>query len=321
METLTEDYQKSMENFQERKGDEITILLYHGVTKEDSYGIENYSAKHINDNTFARQMKYISENCSPISIDDYLSSYLNNLTLPKNSVIVSFDDGFRNNYTTAAPILEEFQIPAVFYISSGIVNTDIMFWVDILEDCLNHSQAKNIEIDLEKKFSFSLLNDSQKIHALDKIKAFCKSASYEEMQRVVQQVESKCGVQSSVENSKNYEKIKWNELSELNQNDLFTIGGHSLYHVILSQLDIKRLDIEIRSSIDLLNINLGTEIVHYSYPEGKKNHFNSAVINCLKKYNIICCPTAEPGLNPKNTNPFFLKRIMVGFQNIPFPYY
>ena len=56
----------------------------------------------------------------------------------------------------------------------------------------------------------------------------------------------------------------------MNDNSLFVIGGHSLYHNILSQLDANMLDKEIRSSLDLLEINLQTSIYHYSYPEGQK---------------------------------------------------
>ena len=73
----------------------------------------------------------------PISIDEYLFYCENKTDLPPNPVVVSFDDGFKNNYSVAAPILDEFQIPAVFYISSGVVNTNMMFWVDVLEDCIN----------------------------------------------------------------------------------------------------------------------------------------------------------------------------------------
>ena len=130
MESLKTVYQQKLKDFQKRKNNELTILLYHGVTNSISKGIENHAGKHMEEKNFAKQMKYIRNKCSPISIDEYLFYCENKTDLPPNPVVVSFDDGFKNNYSVAAPILDEFQIPAVFYISSGVVNTNMMFWVD-----------------------------------------------------------------------------------------------------------------------------------------------------------------------------------------------
>ena len=51
----------------------------------------------------------------------------------------------------AAPILEEFNVPATFYISSGLMNSTKMFWTDILEDCINRTKKSKIIIRLGKE--------------------------------------------------------------------------------------------------------------------------------------------------------------------------
>ena len=130
---------------------ELTILLYHGVTDTPSRGIENFSRKHISDTDFREQMRYISKHCSVLSMDEVADIAQSGKHLPPKATAVTFDDGFRNNYTVAAPILEECRVPATFYITSGIINTDIMFWVDELEDCMNLSTHPSIEITLDKK--------------------------------------------------------------------------------------------------------------------------------------------------------------------------
>ena len=71
----------------------------------------------------------------------------------------------------------------------------------------------------------------------------------------------------------------------------------------------------------MIQKNLKFKIKHYSYPEGQKSHYNSDVINCLKKFEVICCPSAIHGLNPRGSDPFNLKRVMVGFMGAPFPYF
>ena len=318
---LNRNYNKELKDFKSRILDEIVILLYHGVTSSESEGIENYSGKHISNDVFAEQMNYISKNCNPISMNEYLHFVENGHDLPPCSVIISFDDGFKNNFSVAAPILEEFNIPAIFYVSSGIVNTDLMFWVDIIEDCLNKSKVNNFEIKLSKVEEFVFDNNRQKINAVEKIKQYCKSCNFIELKRVLNDLEQITRVKAQVQHAANYQKISWDELRVLNSNPLFEIGGHSLYHNILSSLSTELLEKEIRSSIDLLEINLGKKIIHYSYPEGQSNHYNEEVIKCLKENKIQCSPSAIFGLNTTDTDLFNLRRIMVGFADLPFPYF
>lgn len=321
MNPLLAEYQRSLNGFHQRIKAEAAILLYHGVTKFTSKGVENYSRKHIDADEFYRQMLYLKNNCTVLSIDDFLELQAANDSLPPRSVIISFDDGFRNNYTTAAPILDELGLPAIFYISSGIVNTDLMFWVDAIEDCLNQTTNPEIRIKLHEQTYYSLNTVREKITALDTIKAYCKCVDAAEKNRVIDDIQTETGISPSVTHSPNYEKISWEELKELHSNSLFTIGGHSTYHQILTSLDKPMLKLEIRSSLDLLRINLEADIIHYSYPEGQPTHYNHTVINLLKENGIVCSPTAIPGLNPLGSDFFELRRIMVGFKDLPFPFW
>ncbi|RHX78288.1 polysaccharide deacetylase family protein [Leptospira yasudae] len=300
---------------------ELTILLYHGVTADDSYGIENYSGKHISSSTFRKQMEYISQHCNVLSMDEVCNIYNSGMDYPPDSVAVTFDDGFRNNYTVAAPILSEYGIYTTFYITAGIVNTDIMFWVDTLEDCINLCSKSFIKIDLDKPVLFQLLSFEERKEALVEIKKYCKSVHAKRKDEVVEQVILETEVMPSVSHAKNYEKLSWQELKALSANPLFIVGGHSMYHDILSSLKPEeKLRKDISLSIDLLEYNLGYRMTHYAYPEGQYSHYNETVIRILKEKGIVCCPSAVHGTNDKNIDMFNLKRIMVGFGGIDFPF-
>jgi peptidoglycan/xylan/chitin deacetylase (PgdA/CDA1 family) len=295
--------------------------LYHGVTSAKSRGIENYSGKHILEDEFFQHMKYIKKHCVVISIDEAVEFKRKRKGYPPRAVVVSFDDGFRNIFTSAAPILESLRIPAIFYITSGIVNTDIMFWVDMIEDCLNITRKSSIKIRLDKEYSFAIRNNGQKINALQRIKSFCKASRADVKNRVINDLMVSTKVSPSTSHALNYQKISWPELKMLSKNSLFTIGGHSLYHDALSQLGSDRLRCDIPLSLKLLEYNLGKKIFHYSYPEGGPRDYNEKIIQYLKSLGIVCCPSAQVGLNDLNTGLFHLKRIMVGFMGIRFPYW
>ncbi len=196
---LYKEYENGIRGFHQRINSELTILLYHGVTDVQSQGIENYSKKHISVDTFLAQIKYLKKNCNTISIEDYLAFRENRESLPPKTVIITFDDGFKNNYTTAAPILDELGLPAVFYVCGGVVDTDLMFWVDILEDCLNLCKKNTIEIELDKRHCFMIDNQRHKIDALEKIKTYCKSTSKTKKDEIVRDVQKETEIEACVE--------------------------------------------------------------------------------------------------------------------------
>ena len=116
--------------------------------------------------------------------------------------------------------------------------------------------------------------------------------------------------------------MNWQELKAMNASDLFIIGGHSLYHNILSMISpFEKLALDIDTSLALLKYHLDQEITHYSYPEGQAIHYNQTVIDYLKQQGIICCPSAIDGTNPQDSlDLFHLKRVMVGFMGREFPF-
>ena len=303
-----------------RTESELTILLYHGVTETPSAGIENYAGKHIAAGLFAAQMETLRRHCAVLSIDEVVDLSRHGRPFPPRAVVVSFDDGFANNYTIAAPILDALRIPAVFYISSGMVNTNLMFWVDELEDCLNLTAAAAIAVTLERPHEFALSNREERILALDTIKAYGKRAPAPIRDRIRSEVVHATGVEPRAEHAANYRTITWDQLRTMAANPLFTVGGHSLYHDILSEMPAARMQENGRLSLDLLAYQLQGPIVHYSYPEGQPHHYNEQVIEALKRYGVICCPSAIHGLNQRGTDLFHLRRVMVGFRGCPFPF-
>ena len=299
----------------------LTILLYHGVSNSKSIGIENFSGKHIDANEFQRQMLFIKENCNILSLDTIVEIKNNNEEWPSNSVAVTFDDGFKNNHTTAAPILKKLNIPATFYVCSGMIETNKMFWVEKIEDCINLSENKEIKIFLEEQTLFELNTRNKKINAVRRIKEFCKRVDVSTKEEVLSSLENQTGIKPKSSSTENYQMMNWNELKSLNNDALFTIGGHTLYHDIMSaHVDEEKMFKDIELSIGLLEFNLNEKITHFSYPEGQENHYNQKVIDKLKDSGVVCSPSAIHGLNNHNNDLFNLYRIMPGFMGTPFPY-
>ena len=231
--------------------------------------------------------------------------------MPPFPYAITFDDGFENNSSIAMPILQEFKTPATFYITSSFIKNNQMSWIDQVEYAI--SRTKLSRISYFNKI-FELKNISQKIEFLDFFRQSVKGNAkmFANRQNYVRDIFSLTEIEYC--NSLDTEidkKMNFSQISSLTKNKLFTIGGHTVNHPILSFLGDKELDFEIKNSIEILQNFSVKKVVHFSYPEGLAFCFNEKVIARLKFYGIQCCPTAIDGLNNFDEDPFYLKRITV----------
>lgn len=291
------------------------ILLFHGVTQYKKKGIKNYNNKHLYYDEFFKILKNIKNNYNFYSMDELLYFIKYPKERPKNKFyIVSFDDGFKNNLK-ACEILSDLNIKSIFYITSGLINKKKLFWVDEIEKSIAETKLKKIEFELINQVykNFDISNNYSKIKTINFIKKYCKNSNFLIKENIIDQLRRQIKVDKSLD--EDYKVLNWKELKSIANHNLFTVGGHSLYHDILTSKNIKQTAIDIKKSIRLLEKNLKIKIQHYSYPEGQANHFNSSVIKVLKRNKILASPSAINGTNSFKTNLFKLKRIMVGFNH------
>lgn len=297
------------------------ILLYHGVTKSRSRGIENFSKKHLPLKEFDAQMKYLKNRTNVFTLRELAGMLVRYADLPPKSVAVTFDDTFKNVHDVALPVLKKYGIPATFFVSTGFINKNRRFWVDELERILNLNKNGSIRIPFSNKVkNFSFKSEKEKVSALLNIKALLKNIDPDARERVMKAIGDTSAAIDCGKEIPNYDNLSWGDLRGLDAPPDYEIGGHTVNHEILSYLSKCRLRFEIRDCVDTLEKRLGHGIDLFSYPEGQVKHFNENVIRELKRAGIKICPSAVSGVNYKGQDPFYLKRIMVGYMNEKFPF-
>lgn len=129
------------------------ILLYHRVSETENDPL----LLSVNPNNFRAQMKYLKDNFNIISLSELVFKVKNKKSI-KNSVVITFDDGYADNYYEALPILKELKIPATIFVTSGKINDNSPFYWDgnisaefrgrslTIEELKNISKEENIEI-------------------------------------------------------------------------------------------------------------------------------------------------------------------------------
>lgn len=290
--------------------DNLVIFLLHGVIDQQKYFVRNYTHKHISQEFFYNFISHLSKLGTPLSMDDVVQYSSNKKKFPKKSFVITFDDGFENNYSIACPILKIFNIPATLYITTRFIDENLMSWIDRIEYVVELSESGSIDIDNQCLFFDDTV--TSKIKFLENIRKILKVQKNINLDQFATKVQEKLGFkQVCSSNDKLYLKMNWEQVKSLAEDPLFIIGGHTHTHPVLSNLNDELAKYEIDYSLDLIHKKTGLRCKHYSYPEGMSSSYTSREINMLKQNGIICSPSAEEGHNSLGTNLFHLKRIMV----------
>lgn len=304
---------------------QLLIVTYHGVLPDKLYQgdspLREYEYRNfMNVSDFEEQIRYFRTHYHPIMLKEYLQYRKEGKELPPYSVIVTFDDGFLNNYEYAFPILKKYDVPAVFFVSTAFIGNQKMLWTEELIYRLTHTQKKQLNVQiLGKEQQFFLETVRQKQLVASRIRQQLKRVPRKEVERFMQQMQEQLDDVSldftSVEDQLRYHFMDWHHLKEMIANGM-EVGSHTHNHLILSQLSEQESRFELKTSRDLIEKNLGIVCYGFSYPNGKRTDFSERDKKILRDLGYLCATTQEPGWNDDNMDLFELKRINISHKAV-----
>ena len=294
------------------KKKKYVIFLFHGIIEKPYPGIRNYTNKHILKDDFEDLLINFKKIGKSLSLDSLITHHEEKIPLPDFSFSITFDDGFENNYSIARPILEKLSIPATFYVSTNLIEENLMTWIDQIEFCIDTINNKTFYLPWSNR-PFEISSNKSKINFLDNIRRNIKKNPDICMQKkIVKYIFNHTGIEIIKSNNGPLDKkMNWEQVRILHNHELFSIGGHSHNHQSLGLLKPHKMRKEIHKSMEYLAKKGQIQPQHYSYPEGQAIDFNNKTISFLKQNGIKCCPTAINGINSNRMISLFeLKRII-----------
>jgi len=149
--------------------------------------------------------------------------------------LITFDDGFENNYSIAAPILDDLKMFSTFYFSTDFIENNSMSWIDQIEHLVENTTLKKIILSIPKKIEFDISTKKKKIIFLDYLRYIVKKDLSFDVSKLILLLSEKLKVKNiTSSNSPIDKKISWKNIKKMQSNNLFSIGGHSHEHFSLS---------------------------------------------------------------------------------------
>jgi peptidoglycan/xylan/chitin deacetylase (PgdA/CDA1 family) len=286
----------------------LVVLTYHRISEVPD---PNDPLK-ISASTFEKQIRFLKSNYSIASGEEISAAFRGLHQLPNNSCVITFDDGWQDNYSIGFPILKKYQAPALIFLSTDYIGTGKIFWHNKLRKILNEEDSGCSAVKIiDQYWPYELAKNIKVIYQLPiEQRGNSINELIERMKTLtLVQIESLISCLSSLLNiaSLNDEcsMLSWEQVAEMSKNGII-FGSHSKSHSILTKLDADSVRIEIEDSKKVLEKRLKQTITFIAYPNG---NFDKRIILAAKDAGFQAGFTCEPGINRNFNRPFELKRI------------
>ncbi len=269
---------------------DLRVLAYHRVLESVdppgfAFDVDLISASA---QAFRAQMAYLRRHFSPMRFDEALERIDRGRSLPKNAVLVTFDDGYDDNYRLAFPILRELGMSAMFFVSTGYIDSGRPFAFDWLVHMVCRSAAERLqlpELGLDWALGPTLAaRRAQAAELLDRL----KSLDAEAQNALIVGLEKRWGMER-VGAPADCRPMNWDQLREMRAHGM-EVGSHGVDHNMLSKLPRERMLAEVVGSKRTLERELGGTVSVLSYPVGGPDAYDGDTIEAVRGagYRMAC---------------------------------
>lgn len=277
------------------------ILTYHNIS--DTSDLILPDPMTVNYASFKQQIDYISNEFSVISISEIVERVTSKTKADKLYVGITFDDGILNQYKLAVPFLESLNLPATFFITTNYADQTEISFLDKLKYWVQISNTKvKLEYNDKNHGLYDLSNRDEKSRFYKKILLLSSKDFYVE-EKLVEYLNS---IFINVEIPRFH--MTWEEIKDLSKSPNFTIGGHSVTHKVLTDVE-NVLEDEIINSKKIIEQKLNIVCNYFAYPFGTKSEVSNYLFSLMESSGYEASFTSFSGLNNDNNSIHQLSRI------------
>ena len=287
------------------RGKGAAILMYHSVL-DDPVRAENFlgGISHSRQ-VFQGQMELLARDFHPVTLDHVFRFVTGNEDLPERAVVVTFDDGYTDNYEVAMPILNQVGVPAAFYATIDSIENRRLPWPSRLRFAFFMTSRSEWRDGAGK--TWPLKTPEQKNGAFlavcDLVAQLAASAQEQSVARVESELD-KCHPKGFGE-----WMMTWEQLRGLTESG-HIVGSHTMTHPNLAFVTVDEVRWELLESKQRLESRLGKKVVHFSYPcPALYPNWSEQTVGESMRSGYTTAVTTSSGLARRRDDPLALKRV------------
>ena len=289
----------------------LTVLCYHRV--EDPFRSDfnlfrpNVSATPLE---FARQLDYVRRHYSVITCEHLLGWLRGEKDLPRHPLVITFDDGYSDNLAFAYPLLKERNLPAIIFLTTGFIGSDLPFYWDYVAYLFSHTQQISARLPITGEATWTTAAEREKVMMswVDCVKKLPEAERRQAVSEIAAVLDVRVpeGVFSNL-------YLNWEQIRMMGQNNI-EFGAHTVNHPILTRISRDGVQEEVNKSKQHIENEIQRPISTFAYPNGQRSDFSDEVISIVREAGIEIAFTLLPGptqIKAVKENPLAIRRIFL----------
>ncbi|AKJ29877.1 polysaccharide deacetylase family protein [Caldimonas brevitalea] len=279
-------------------GSRLPILMYHRVVARKDPLLNDVPDAA----TLADQLRALSQAFTVLPLEEAVER-LQAGTLPPRAACITFDDGYRDNYELALPLLQQFKLTATFFVSTGFLDGGRMFNDTVLESVRRLGAHQRIDLGEIGLGQRSVSDAASRIALADDIVAAIKYLPLERREEVCASLAGQVDTPLPDDLMMTSDQVRAMARAGM------TIGGHTRHHPILARMDRDAAALEIMANRDALTSLLGAAPNCFAYPNGKPNaDYTAEHMELVRQAGYRCAVSTAWGVATHEMNRYQLPR-------------
>ena len=261
----------------------LTILGYHQV--DTPVYLQEMMGWQMNPARFRTQMEYLSKYHTVLGFKELEGIVCHGWAVPDNAVAITFDDGYRDVYDVAYPILKELNLTATVFVTTGAVDEQQTIWTNLVYYYFYQTTKSMLSLQLPDGSTFGCRWDSpiEKRKCIFQVLSKIKKVSCKDLPKVLSVLANALGVSRSATPIKEMPMLDWNQVRELHESGVFTISSHTVNHPILSNCKTDRQRKELVDSKEQIEKEVNAPCTVLAYPNGQHGDITPETIELVKE--------------------------------------
>lgn len=263
------------------------IIVYHRFTATNT---DNLGACTVDQ--FRAHLEIIRASYHPLSLRELGVALAKRRSLPPRSVIITVDDGYRDFYDYAFPLIQEYEIPTTIFVVTGFVDGRCWIWTDkihyLRELGANFGALgkQNYREEVDTLYRIDPVSRDQRLHDLAEASEISLPTSPPSI----------------------YEPLNWTQLKKMQESNFVDVGSHTVTHPNMSTLNEKNSRLELLVSREEIESHLGVLPETFCYPFGMQQHYRAEHTRMVRESGYLCAVASHFGLVGSDTDPWALPR-------------
>lgn len=275
------------------------ILMYHRFSERDHPLATSAES-------FSEQIDYLLARYDLVSLSRLFELLKSRREFPSRLAVITIDDGYRDAFEIAFPILKRKNVPATLFAVSGFIDGRCWLWPDNARFAALTTRLPYVELELNGHLlHFRITTEQSRLAAAELINETLKQMTEDERALSTAPIAAAFQVELPQLPPEEFAPMSWEQLRELDSAGI-EIGSHTATHPVLTKVSDVRLREELVESRSRIESQLGRAVDLFCYPNGDSS---DVVRREVARAGYCAAVTTQVGLNDGKCDPLSLRRV------------